>query len=61
MIFWFTLKSIIFDRNCGDTVQKTCFLTLLTPFDLLDLVHSALEDVALFGLNAETGNVAHVG
>lgn len=38
-----------------------CSLTLLTPFDLLDLVHSALEDVALVGLDTETGNVAHVG
>lgn len=38
-----------------------CFLTLLTPFHLLDLVHSALEDVALVRLDTETGNVAHVG
>lgn len=36
-------------------------LTLLTPFHLLDLVHGALEDVALVGLDAEAGNVAHVG
>lgn len=37
------------------------FLTLLTPFHLLDLVHSALEDVALVRLDTETGNVTHVG
>lgn len=38
-----------------------CFLTLLTPFHLLDLVHGALEDVALVRLDTEAGNVAHVG
>jgi len=38
-----------------------CVLTLVTPFHLLDLVHSRLEDVALVGLGTETGNVAHVG
>lgn len=36
-------------------------LTLLTPFDLLDLVHGAPEDVTLVGLGAEAGDVAHVG
>lgn len=35
--------------------------TLLSPFHLLDLVHSALEFVALVRLDTETGNVAHVG
>lgn len=37
------------------------FLTLLTPLHLLDLVHGTLEDVALVGLDSETGDVAHVG
>lgn len=43
--------------------QHLCvlFLTLLTSFDLLNLVHSILEDVALVGFDIETGNVAHVG
>lgn len=36
-------------------------LTLLTPLHLLDLVHGTLEDVALVGLDVETGNVTHVG
>lgn len=36
-------------------------LTLLTPLHLLDLVHGTLEDVALVGLDIETGDVAHVG
>lgn len=36
-------------------------LTLFAPLHLLDLVHGALEDVALVGLDAETGDVAHVG
>ena len=35
-------------------------LTLLTPFHLLDLVHGALENVALVGLDTETCDVAHV-
>ena len=35
-------------------------LTLLTPFHLLNLVHGALEDVALVGLDTETCDVAHV-
>lgn len=34
-------------------------LTLLAPLHLLDLVHGALEDVALVGLDVETGDVAH--
>lgn len=38
-----------------------CFLTLLTPFHLLDLVHGALEDVALVRLDTETGNIPQVG
>lgn len=37
------------------------FLTLLAPLHLLDLVHGTLEDVALVGLDAEAGDVAHVG
>lgn len=36
-------------------------LTLLAPLHLLDLVHGALEDVALVGLDTEAGDVAHVG
>lgn len=35
--------------------------TLLPPLHLLDLVHGALEDVALVRLDAETGNVPNVG
>lgn len=36
-------------------------VTLLSPLHLLDLVHGALEDVALVRLDAETGNVPNVG
>ena len=36
-------------------------LTLLPAFDLLDLVHRALEDVALVWLDVEAGDVTHVG
>lgn len=35
--------------------------TLLSPLHLLDLVHGALEDVALVRLDTETGNVPNVG
>lgn len=35
--------------------------TLFSPLHLLDLVHCALEDVALVRLDTETGNVPNVG
>lgn len=41
--------------------KAVALLTLLPPFDLLDLVHGAPQDVALVRLGAQTGNVAHVG
>lgn len=51
----------IIHRWCVCVRVCVCFLTLLTPFHLLDLVHSALEDVALVRLDSETGNVPQVG
>ena len=42
-------------------MSNVLVLTLLAPFDLLDLVHGALEDVALVWLDIEAGDVAHVG
>lgn len=42
-------------------MSDVLLLTLLAPFDLLDLVHGAPEDVALVWLDVEAGDVAHVG
>lgn len=42
-------------------IKTRAGFTLLSPLHLLDLVHGALEDVALVRLDTETGNVPDVG
>lgn len=48
-------------RHCVQSWNHARLYTLLSPLHLLNLVHGALEDVALVRLDAETGNVPDVG
>lgn len=59
-MYWWNSSTTSNDKPAPAFATVLVF-TLLSPLHLLDLVHGALEDVALVRLDTETGNVPNVG